>query len=230
MASWKCSCGLTNRATAAFCPGCGTHWTKVQIPAQSRRQPKWQGQGAGSSWGEEWQTEWQPSSPRTRQRPRSPRKRGDDAKGKGKGKHKTQAEPPWTRDKDTAAAPSVSQLPKPPRPKPVAAPKPSQPTETATEDRKILDSLMERLSQQEELPDSVRQLMAQATRSSARTEAKALHKLVAQRQEATSALTKIRTERLAFETGWAMYTQALLDLLTKQFAEREATLASLDEL
>ena len=87
----------------------------------------------------------------------------------------------------------------------------------------------EHLATQESLPESVRSLVAQATQTTAKTEAKALHKLVAQRQEALSSLERIKHERAAYEQGWATYSQSLLDILAQQFADRTENLRKMDE-
>ena len=228
MTSWRCTCGQTNKLSATYCPGCGGHWAKCQQTSWQRpQQPA--NSSRGAAWDTGWQEDaWQPKSPR--QRPRSPRKRTPGGKDKGKGKGKQdggKAEGP--KGPASAAAPSTSQLPKPPKAKLIAPPREAASASAPTEDRKALDSLLDKLQQQDELPEEIRQMMSQLAVSSAKTEAKALHKLVAQRQEASAALERVRTERLSFEAGWASYTQALVDLLQKQLGEREATLKDLDE-
>ena len=158
-----------------------------------------------------------------------------EAHSGGQGQRQGQRETGWRQSRGPQGAREcrgafyTSQLPKPPKAKLIAPPREAASASAPTEDRKALDSLLDKLQQQDELPEEIRQMMSQLAVSSAKTEAKALHKLVAQRQEASAALERVRTERLSFEAGWASYTQALVDLLQKQLGEREATLKDLDE-
>ena len=150
-----------------------------------------------------------------RRRPRSPRSRpsNDDTAAPSR------AAAPATK------APTIEQLPKPPKAKALPAVKDNA---TAPE-KAVLTQLMEQLGQASDLPDSVRALMAQIGQSTARTEGKALHKLVAQREEAYFSLEKVKASRASFEAGWAAYAEGLLELLKKQFTEREETLSKMDE-
>ena len=216
---WRCNqCAIANRATAEYCPSCGQHWTKVVD--RQRTDPPW------TSYSN-WQAEARPKSPR---RP-SPRRRG--AKGKA-GKDGKGNEAPAKGSRPTGSeaptAPATAQLPKPPKAKVTALPKePAASSAPVTEERRVLDALLGHLAAQDSLPESVRSLVVQATQTTAKTEAKALHKLVAQRQEALSSLERIKHERAAYEQGWATYTQSLLDILAQQFTDRTENLRKMDE-
>ena len=221
MSSWRCSCNQTNKATAIFCPGCGKHWQ--QGARADNRAPQVRQYGQSNA---QWEAGWQarPKSPRWR-RPKSPRQRETGGKAEGKGRFKGPKEPP------APSAPTVAQLPKPPKPRKVPVPKEeaASAAPTPSEEKRTLDALVAQLAQQEDLPDNLRKMVSQITQGSVKTESKALHRLVAQRQEAITALERVRSERAGFEAGWATYTQSLLDLLSVQFEERTTTLAELDE-
>ena len=79
-----------------------------------------------------------------------------------------------------------------------------------------VSALLEQLGKTEDLPESVRSLMAQATKATARQEAKTLRRLVAQRSEAVASLEKIRQERSSYQPAWANYAQTLLDTVLEQ--------------
>ena len=222
MSSWRCTCNQTNKASAIFCPGCGKHWQHSARADTRAPQGRQYGQG-----NPQWETGWQtrPKSPRWR-RPKSPRQR-DTAGGKAEGKGKLKG----PKEPAAPSAPNVAQLPKPPKPRKVPVPKeePGSAAPAPSEEKRTLDALVAQLAQQEDLPDNLRKMVSQITQGSVKTESKALHRLVAQRQEAITALERIRSERAGFEAGWATYTQSLLDLLSVQFEERTKTLAELDE-
>ncbi|OLQ08057.1 hypothetical protein AK812_SmicGene8464 [Symbiodinium microadriaticum] len=142
-----------------------------------------------------------------------------------RGQWRAETPRPQHRDYYHYEAPTIEQLPKPPKAKALPAVKDNA---TAPE-KAVLTQLMEQLGQASDLPDSVRALMAQIGQSTARTEGKALHKLVAQREEAYFSLEKVKASRASFEAGWAAYAEGLLELLKKQFTEREETLSKMDE-
>ena len=82
------------------------------------------------------------------------------------------------------ATPMLEQLPAPPKAKQFALPEEPGTSSTAVvQERRLLDTLLGHLAGQENLSEPVRALVTQASHSTARTEAKALHKLAAQRQD-----------------------------------------------
>ena len=85
-------------------------------------------------------------------------------------------------------------------------------------------TLLDQLGRAEDLPEGIRSLVAQATKATAKQEAKALHRLVAQRSEAFNNLERIRGDRATYEAAWANYAQHLLDTLTEQLNTRDETL------
>ena len=157
-----------------------------------------------------------------RRRPKSPRSRPSNDQTAAP----SRTTPPATK------APSLEQLPKPPKAKAMPTVKDNLTATAASEpspEKAALSQLLEQLGQASDLPDSVRALMAQIGQSTARTEGKALHKLVAQREEAYFSLEKVKASRASFEAGWAAYAEGLLEMLTSQFTEREETLSKMDE-
>ena len=172
-----------------------------------------------------------PKSPRGA----SPRSRGQKGKaGQKGGKAKADAATGKGKPKKDAdwdfRAPTVDALPQ--APSLPALPELREAMPGAAEsnpDRQALLALMEHLGQQDDLPDSVRAVMAQYNQSSAKTAAKTLHRLVTQRQEAYASLERIKAARASFDAGWATYAQSLLDMLGRQFSEREQALTAMEE-
>ncbi|CAE7738469.1 unnamed protein product [Symbiodinium sp. CCMP2592] len=180
-----------------------------------------------------WQQDYEqwPRSPRGWS-PRSRSRKGPKGKKDSSGKTTQPAgKGPGERRPDRAPqVPTVDQIPKPPQSKIIPAPKEQAAGSVeASAERKALETLLDHLGSQADIPDSVRAVMAQINQSSARSEAKNLHRLVAQRQEATATLEKIKANRASFDAGWAVYTQGLMDLLSKQFQEREEALNAMNE-
>ncbi|CAE7193320.1 unnamed protein product [Symbiodinium sp. CCMP2592] len=184
-APWRCRvCSQNNKSSAAYCPTCGGYWSKVmdrqgarpsQPPERHRDEAWWQPKGNQKG------DQQRGKSPRTR-RPRSPRQRG-----KG-GQQPSQQRPEAT----TTAVPTTAQLPRPPKAK--AVPTPKEVSGGATEptaECQVLNQLIEQLGQAQELPDGVRALMAQIGQTTARTEARTLHRLVTQLADPVSWLDDI---------------------------------------
>ena len=220
--SWWCTqCRRFVKQSAKFCPECGTSWSQAAYSAG------WQ-DSAEAGWKPDYE-QW-PRSPRAW----SPRRRGQKGqkgkKEKGKSAQPTGKGPGEKRPERAPKIPTTDQLPKPPSWK--AFPGPKETASGSTEvsaDRKALEALLDHLGSQADIPDSVRAVVAQINQTTARSEAKNLHRLVAQRQEATASLERIKADRALFEAGWASYAQGLMDLLSKQFEEREEALAAMDE-
>eukprot|EP00439_Symbiodinium_sp_Y106_P070153 s75_g12.t1 len=195
----------TNKATSNFCPGCGKSWKKLCGGQQTTYSgEEWTGswhQGKGG-WGAP-QTWSQPPSPRGR-RPKSPRGKG---KGKQQGKHEGKGKPDKGGVPPTAR-PNLDQLPKAPQAPAVALPalpKPGTGTSGSADDKK-LHAFLDQLAKQDDLPQSVLDLMNKATGNSVQEETKALHK----------------------RASWASYSESLLQLL-EQFKTRQETLEKLDK-
>ena len=220
--SWWCTqCRRFVKQSAKFCPECGTSWSQAAYSAG------WQ-DSAEAGWKPDYE-QW-PRSPRAW----SPRRRGQKGqkgkKEKGKSAQPTGKGPGEKRPERAPKIPTTDQLPKPPSWK--AFPGPKETASGSTEvsaDRKALETLLDHLGSQADIPDSVRAVVAQINQTTARSEAKNLHRLVAPRQEATASLERIKADRARFEAGWASYAQGLMDLLSKQFEEREEALAAMDE-
>ena len=180
---WKCRFCVTCKAATNFCHSCGTGC-----------QEAWDQENSWSSYANEVQA---PKSPR---RPRSPRQRGG---GKGGGKAAPKAPPSSgkgaDKTKDVPSAPQMSHLlhRKPAR---------SLPSRLwcrrrlRTEEQKAVPAPPEQQGKTEDLPESVRSLMAQATK--------------------VASLEKIRQERSSYEAAWANYAQTLLDTVLEQVSNR----------
>ncbi|CAE7699758.1 ggact.2 [Symbiodinium sp. CCMP2456] len=171
-----------------------------------------QGQGARERW----------ESPRRRAE-QSPRRRGGVAK-KGKGKRAQEANPGKGKTPPaTTAVPDITQLPE--VPKAARPPLPKQGESTAagpTEDRKLLEQLMEQLTVSgTELPAGLAAMVNQYQAENHRLHGRQLHQLVARQTQARREIAKLDREAQAFEGAWTNYMVRLSELVQNQLAERQ---------
>eukprot|EP00439_Symbiodinium_sp_Y106_P069982 s1342_g12.t1 len=194
--SWWCTqCRRFVKQSAKFCPECGTSWSQAAYSAG------WQ-DSAEAGWKQDYE-QWPRSA-----RAWSPRRRGQKGqkgkKEKGKSAQPLGKGPGEKRPERAPRIPTTDQLPKPPSWKAFPGPKETASGSTeASADRKALETLLDHLGSQADIPDSVRAVVAQINQTTARSEAKNLHRL--------------------------LYAQGLMDLLSKQFEEREEALTAMDE-
>ena len=140
-------------------------------------------------------------------------------KGPAKGKNVPQA--PTTAG--IPAAPTVTTVALPNKPSaPAAAP-------VATQDKKLLDALLEHVGNQDDLPTDLASMLNKYRSEDSRAKSKELHRVVARQAEARRELDRIRAERSTFSSNWGSYLSDVLALLEKQLAERDETIQQLDE-
>ena len=212
--AWRCSrCRRQCAKNAEYCPGCGQHWSAVAESYSSQ------------AWDKGWQQERRAWSPRPRTA-RSPRRTGD---GKGKGKQK---EAPATKGKapePPAGVPDITQLPIPPLPGKPSLPKGSEAASASapTEDRRMLEQLMEQLSLAgTELPSGLAAMVTQFQAENHRLHGKHLHQLVARQTTARREIAKLEQDTQAFEKAWVDYMMRLSKLIEDQLEERQKHLAA----
>ena len=195
-------------------------------PRSWQHQPPWQQDTDYATWQNKGGKQ-PPQSPRGRQRG------GNRDKGKAKGKHRDPSKGPGKGKPAEAIVPTtipeITQLPHPPTAGPPMLPKPATPgppSPAAIEgnDNKLFAALMEHAQSSTSLPSNLRQMLEEHVQTSTRTETKMLHNLVHQKQAAKQGLSKVRAERLAFESAWQAYLGQLLDLWEKQIATHAQTM------
>ena len=239
--SWQCSsCRQWAKATASFCPQCGT--ARQSYTAHGPSTP-WQ---KGQDYGDGYQTWSQPGqhSGAWDRRPKSPRGWSPRRRGGGKGKQpgntpqkgRGRATQPTAKGEpvdNTPVPPSVAGLPSVPAAPAIPQPKPGQATSTSAQspsaEKMLLESLLHHLGGKEDLPPELAAMMGQYRQDTHRTQAKEAHRLVTRQQEAKQALAKVRTERGAYESTWSSYLADLTQLLGKQFAERSQAMEIFNE-
>ena len=84
-------------------------------------------------------------------------------------------------------------------------------------------------AQKTELPSTVLQAMEGIVHSSAGAEAKEHHRAVKQQTKAKQELAKVRAQRHACMNAWAQYLKDVTATVTRQMAEQQSTVQSLDE-
>ena len=210
--AWWCeACRRHIKYASSYCPTCGVHWSQAGTGSYTH--------ATGHSWEEPPWKERAPS-PRARQRPWSPRARPqmkgggkDQGKrdGKGRGKSGTSHQ-----------APSLRDLPKPVTQRTVAMPKSGVgQQQIPSEERKLLGALLAHVGDKEDLPRSLKTMMAQYREDNTQVEGKLLHQMVARQTEAKRELAKLRKVQMAYEHSWAQYIVQLVKLFEKQLEERQ---------
>ncbi|CAE7290134.1 clpB [Symbiodinium sp. CCMP2592] len=229
--SWQCTaCKQWAKATAAFCPQCGT------------ARYNYAGTGSGAPWSAEpdygeddasWWTRRRPKSPRSRpsQSPR-PRGKGGQPPGKQKGKPKggrgPKEKPPRS---EQPKPPKLEALPTAPEATMVQPPRPTggaAPSSSSSGQDPLLRALLAHVASQDNVPEELASLVRQHSEDSHRVQSRQMHKMVARQQEAKRSLVKVRLERQAYETAWGQYLGQIAQLLETQLAERTKALASYD--
>ena len=158
-------------------------------------------------------------------RPRSPRSRA-----KGQGKQPQAGKATVHTPAAGPAAPKAEQLPKPPAraaiPGPTPSTKDAASSSASSEDRQALDKLLQALSADESaLSPQLRELLDQHRQTDTRVEAKAMHRVVAQKAAAKKELNKLRTARGNYLQAWSSYLDQVVDALQKQIQEHGETMA-----
>ena len=209
------------RASATYCPSCGGHWQQVAEAEESTYTRQQQPTPWRAAQGQRWQ------SPRRRADP-SPRR-----KGRGKGKKSGEApQGKGNQVQSQAEVPDTSQLPAPPKvPKPNLPKPPEAPTTGApTEDRRLLEQLMEQLAgSATELPPSLATMVSQFHADNHRMQGKQLHQLVAKQTQAKREIARLEQEGLAFEKAWTSYMTKLTKLVEEQMAGRKQCIEEREE-
>ena len=226
---WCDWCRLWARKDATTCKRCGWPVFVRTVPPRGqspRGRTPYRPDATPTPWGDsDWSTWGRDPSPRPHTDGRRPsRRRNSDeqnaAKGKGTNKGK---------GKDT---PDILQLPQPPSAQIMApargVPIPGAFSGSASEDHRVLQSLLSALAKTDTLPDEVRQIAAQAQVNQAQQEGKALSKLVALRTDARKNLEQLDKQRAAYEQSWTHYMNQLFEMVEKQLQEREATLVKME--
>ena len=200
------------KATAVYCPGCGQHWQKAATP---------QSETYDQDYGQQWR---QPSSPRQRQRPKSPRSRTGKDKGGGKGKHK------WQQP----TAPSYAVAPWHPPPPPPGAPEPRGTGEGDQGVQELLTVLRSTMSQQA-LPPAVAEALARVDVDAGRMVTKTIHNHTNAMGAAKKQLHSVRVARQQQEAAWVEFLSKTIEALEKgaqkfqetmnKFVEQEAEAA-----
>ena len=115
--------------------------------------------------------------------------------------------------------------------RPIAAPRAPEVSQTEpTAHRKLMEAMVTHLAGREsDLPEALRTMLQTHAASSARSEAKELHKLVKSRTDAKQELRRIAADRQAYESAWEKYIGDLTKQLHTQLQEREAYLLKLSE-
>ena len=93
----------------------------------------------------------------------------------------------------------------------------------------LLKALVAHVASQENTPSELQQLLGQYQDDSHRATGKTMHKLVSKQQEARRGLTKVRSDRTAFEAAWNGYIDHLAQLLETQMGERQEAFRSFDQ-
>ncbi|CAE7820750.1 unnamed protein product [Symbiodinium microadriaticum] len=208
---WRCKfCKIFSRATANYCGTCGKSWQQAWEKPQA--EPGWTYTGE----------------------PKSPRKRSPRPRRKGTGKQGAATQQP-AQPKGTAkggqgtgdggpSAPDLSQLPVMPATRVPAPPKPT--TEgPASDDKKVLDSLMMQLTAPRvTLTPEVEALVSQYRSESVKLHGKQLHQLVARQTQARRELSKLNNDKQVFEKTWCDYLAKLVSLVQSQIEGRQKTL------
>ena len=175
------------------------------------------------------------AEPRSPRRRKSPRPRGQ----KGAGKQAPAGTPQPTQPKghakgtggkgDTASsAPDLSQLPVMPQFRVPAPPKPVS-ENAASEDRRILDTLMAQLTSSGiPLTPEVDALVTQYRSENVQLHGKKLHHLVAKQTQARKELSRLSSERQTFEKTWCDYLNKLVTLVQTQVEQRQKTLEAFE--
>ncbi|OLQ11339.1 hypothetical protein AK812_SmicGene4821 [Symbiodinium microadriaticum] len=219
---WRCGCGNQCKATAEFCPKCGTHWSRASY-AQSATQPPYSNQKG------DW---WRPKSPRHRNeggkgkhkaKPHSPRRRG---KGQGGKDEAAPAAASTAPPQAEAMRPTtlLAQMPAPP-----SAPKTNMPTTAMAESseklpQSVLDIMSALSSSKDSLPPEVRTMLEVHLETDHQHATKQLHKLVAQQSRAHKELSALRKSRAIFVQEWTAYLGQLTQLLDKQMKQKAAAM------
>ena len=227
--TWQCtSCRQWAKASAAFCPQCGTGRGTY---ASHSHAPPWQAQGGG-----DWSS-WSARRPKSPRRPQSPRRKpggGEPGRGKGKAKgHKGAA--PSQGQPEQPQAPRVAALPAAPEAAGLSLPKAAPSGATAggaasssNTDQNLLKALLTHVAQMDNVPEELATLVGQHKDEAYRAQGKAMHKVVARQQEAQRALSKVREDRQAYELAWGQYLEQLSTLMETQLQERATTLEKFD--
>ena len=146
--------------------------------------------------------------------------------GKGKGNGKAAEVAKGATAPDLAQLPAVPHAQVPPLPKQSA----EQAGQQVSEDRKMLETLLSSLAASgTELAPEMEQLVRQYKAESHKLHGKQLHQLVAKQTQARRELTRVNSERLAFERSWGDYINRLVKLLQEQMEERQRTMDAFAE-
>ncbi|CAE7300846.1 unnamed protein product [Symbiodinium sp. CCMP2592] len=231
--SWQCqSCWQWAKASASYCPQCGTGKQSYVAKGKGYGDPWTHGQDNGAPERTWWEGK-RPKSPRTR--PPSPRQRGKGGgQGKQQGKGKGPKGPKGSKDKgappEATTAPGVASLPAAPEASALAMPKAgtSNAPGSGSADGQLLRAVLAHLATRDDVPAELSALMGQHADESHRAQGRALHKVVARQQEAKRALFRVRQERQGYEQAWSQYLGQLTQLLEKQLAERSEALSKYD--
>ena len=229
-AGWWCEeCRRSVKASANFCPTCGSAWGQTANTYASRQ-----------AWGDprDWTAGWkQTPASGWQQRPKSPRKRSPGRHKGGKGKDATQPDGTQGKGKDKgkpaspAQAPTLESLPAPPT-LPVGADKPGPPAPIPTEvspEKAAYQQLLQLLAgQKESLPENVKQLVEQQSLAASQDNAKYLHKTVTAQAAARRELQKTRNARSSYMQAWSAYIGQLGTLLEEQIKTQQEQLELLD--
>ena len=184
-----------------------------------------------------WKAGWwqDDKTPRRRTTP-SPRRSKDKGKGGGKpskgghDKGKGKAGGVWKGDAQNPRPPALEQLPSAPAVPALAAPK-QQVQEPAPSPMKAqLDTLLGLLSgSSAALPPEAQQMIAALQETNSQSNAKVMHRAVADQAKARQTLARIQTQKATYLQAWHAYVSELAALLETQLAEQAAVMSDFEE-
>ena len=231
---WKCrDCRRLCKATAQFCPSCGTDWSQCADNSYIHDQ-------RSNDWSWENPQQWNGptpgwSSPRTRSasgRRRSKPSRQSERKGKGKGKEKSSETPkegvqsrnqyalppaplPWIGDAETTATTSAASATPPHNPH-----------------SEVLSALKKMYPDPAQMPSELRAAVEKTEAQSSKQVTRDLHSATSQLGRAKKSLADSKEARSKHRKAWFTYLAECATVWKEQqvaFSEREQLLRAQEE-